>query len=159
MLESGAELRRERDADPYSLFYLYKFQITLFHYALFLAMAETIMFWEAFFDRHREIWSGKLELISFETYKTLFLNGMMCHSVPLICLLTDFSFNCIPIVWRHNIIFLTLTFSYGICIAFFGHLKGIVYEEFDPHTKVGLVHIGFFFVMLMGCQWLIVCWY
>ena len=138
-MESGPELRRERDADPYSLFYLYKFQITLFHYALFLAMAETIMFWEAFFDRYREI--------------------IMCHSVPLICLLTDFSFNCIPIVWRHNIIFLTLTFSYGICIAFFGHLKGIVYEEFDPHTRVGLAHIGFFFVMLMGCQWLIVCWY
>lgn len=89
-------------------------------------MAENIWFWSTFFERHDEIWRGMFSFQWFSNSKELICCGMLCHLVPLFCLLVDFSFNCIPIVWRHNMIFFFLSVSYAMYYSIdqtFGAIK------------------------------------
>ena len=44
----------------------------------------------------------------------LIIEGVLDHTIPLIILLCEFSINCIPFVWRHFLVTITIAIVYMV---------------------------------------------
>lgn len=65
--------------------------------------------------------------------------GMFDHSVPLLCLLVEFSYNCTPFIWRHFATTGVLAVMYMIFNAVFSLFIGQIYPLIDWRSTVGIV--------------------
>ena len=79
--------------------------------------------------------------------------------MPLLVLLVDFYYNCIPIVWRHFMVSMTLALGYAVFIMSKSLGGTDFYKEFDYKTWQGWARAAGVAIWTIGVQCLLVCWH
>jgi ABC-type Co2+ transport system permease subunit len=73
------------------------------------------------------------------TYAFIIVAGCMDHSLPLICLSIDFSYSCIPVLWRHFAITATVIAIYAVFNMCWTLLVKEIYPLMDWDSTVGAI--------------------
>lgn len=79
--------------------------------------------------------------------------GVLDHSVPLIVLMIDFSYNCIPFVWRHFLITLAVAIVYMIFNVVYSIVVDAIYPMVDYSSALGILF------PLLGLLWTLLMYY
>ena len=86
----------------------------------------------------------------------IIVGGYCDHLVPLIVLLIDFSFNCIPFIWRHFWVSMGVCLIYSIFNMVYSLKYSQIYPVIDYKSTLGIiVPISVFFYIFFA-NWLLV---
>jgi len=112
----------ETDKNKYSILQLYKWTTILYQMALVYELIIVPLFWTIVFpgmvneldvDENLEYdLNHKGE--NTHSIEFLIIEGVLDHTIPLIVLLIEFTINCIPFVWRHFMITVTIAIVYMV---------------------------------------------
>lgn len=138
----------EFDRSKYSIFHLYKWTTILFEMAVIYEFIIVPLFWAMIFpgimvNRHNGM--DVPDITDFteehEEYSMGFIivAGVLDHSVPLIVLMIDFSYNCIPFLWRHFLVTLTVALVYVIFNMSWTLSVDSIYPMIDYSSALGIV--------------------
>lgn len=109
--------------NKYSPFHLFKFSCVLFEMTFLYELIIVSCFWSMIFPalliRMNRPTGAEHYPMSF-----MIVAGMCDHSIPLLCLIVEFSYNCTPFVWRHFMTTGLFAFMYMIFNAFFSLFIG-----------------------------------
>ena len=89
----------------------------------------------------------------------MFYEGYISHSVPLLVLLIDFSYNCIPFLWRHFFISIPIASLYIVFVVFYSIFEKPVYHGFDLNTTEGILRTCGAILLTIFVQFILVTWY
>ena len=123
--------------NKYSLFHIFKWSCMLYEMAVLYELIIVTCFWSMIFPALLVRMNRESGAESYD-YSYMFVAGMCDHSVPLICLLVEFSFSCSPFIWRHFLVTGFFAFSYAIFNAVFSLFFGQIYPLIDWRSLVGI---------------------
>ena len=124
--------------NKYSPFHLFKWSCILFEMAFLYEIVIVTCFWSMIFPALLVRMNKKN---SNEHYDVRFMvvAGMCDHSIPLLCLLVEFTYNCTPFVWRHFHTTGLIAIMYMFFNAFFSLFIGQIYPLIDWRSTVGIL--------------------
>jgi hypothetical protein len=88
----------------------------------------------------------------------IIVGGYCDHLVPLIVLLIDFSFNCIPFIWRHFWVSIGVCAIYSVFNLIYTLKVAQIYPVIDYKSPLGIiVPISIVFYIFFANWLLVVC--
>ena len=116
----SSTLNVEVENNKYSIFHLYKWATILYEMALVLEFIIVPIFWIVIFpgllkNRHDGVDLPDIDdMRDDEKFSYAVVAGVLDHTVPLVVLLIEFSYNCIPFLWRHFLLTLAVVVIYAV---------------------------------------------
>lgn len=150
------------DKDKYNIFHLYKWTTILYEMVVVYEFIIVPLFWTIIFPGYvaseRRARNGDLpDVDDFDRAQEemrlgyIIVAGILDHSIPLIVLMIDFSYNCIPFLWRHFLCTLGVAIGYAIFNIIYSLHIDLIYPILDYRTPFGALFpaLGLLWTFLM----------
>lgn len=150
-------LFNKENEKKYNVFHLYKWASIMFQMTMLFELIIVPIFWGVIlpgilYSRHYH--KGE------EAPSMLFIivGGYLDHLIPIIVLMIDFSFNCIPFIWRHFWVSMVVCIIYSIFNMVYTLKVSPIYPVIDYSSTLGIiVPISILFYIFFANWLLIFC--
>ena len=133
----ASTLHIEFEKDKYNVFHIYKWSIIFFQMAVVYELIIVPTFWFVilpgilYFQANQD--NNPINIDDDQKYMVenvgyFVVAGVLDHTIPIVVLMIDFSFNCVPFIPRHFLI----TISLGILYALFNITYTLKVEPIYP---------------------------
>ena len=132
------EILEEDASHVYSPFRLYKWAIILFNIALLYEFVIVLGFWCIILPGILFATAGSSHDNSGASLAFIIVAGVLDHSLPMVVLAVEFAINCMPIIWRHFIISISIGIIYMTMNMIYSLEVAEVYPVIDWKSVLGI---------------------